>query len=95
MIQTWNKVYWEWVNNQAEWHWTTTWANGNKFEWERKENKIEKWKFTLVTPEEIAGEYEVQRDEKWLRIISEWENNGKYLDAVNWKIEDKSEDWED
>ena len=87
----WDKVEWEWKNNQMEWEWTTIWANGNKFVWERKENKIEKWKFTIVTPEEIVGEYEVERDDKWLRIVSEWENNGKYLDAVNWKIEEKTD----
>jgi len=90
---TWPKFEWEFKNGNREWKWTMTRANGN-FEWDYKEDNIEKWKFTLVDPEEIAGEYEVQRDEKWLRILS-WEHEGKYINDEEWKIEERVESSED
>ena len=87
----WTRYEWEWKNGTPEWKWTTIWGNWNKFEWERKDYKIKEWKFTIVKPDEIKWEYDVKRDEKWIKIVSEWENKWKYLDAVNWKIEEKTD----
>jgi len=82
----WNRYKWEFKDDKQEWQWIMTRVNGNKFEGEYKNGSREKWKFTLVFPKEIVWEYEVEMDDKWLKIVSEWNNKGKYLDTKEWRI---------
>jgi len=57
--------------------WTLTFRNWNIFEWDFEDGAMTKWTFKTN-----SGEYQV---EKWpfvsLRITSEWDNYGKYIDG--------------
>ncbi len=86
----WYLYMWEFKNGNMEWQWTYTWANWNKFDGEYETNNIKKWKFTLATPQEIKWEYDVEKDDKWLKIISE-KNKWKYINTKTWGIEDWQE----
>jgi hypothetical protein len=56
-----------------------------QYKWGFSDGKITRWKisFTIWSSEVTYG---VEMDEKWLKIISEWENNGKYFDVKTWVI---------
>jgi len=72
-----------------EWN-KRTWKNWNKFEWEIKDGKIIKWIF-FISDWWSNGVCHVERDEKWLKIISEWPNANKYIDENTWEIKDINE----
>ncbi len=92
----WTRYEWEWKNDMKEWQWIMFDVNWNKYEWEFIESKVSKWKYTVVKPDGIAWEYEVENDDKWQKITSwpEW-SVGKYIissfGSEEWEIVDSIE----
>ena len=56
-----------------------------QYKWGFSDGKITKWEISFTEwGSEIT--YDVVMDEKWLKIVSEWDNNGKYFDVKTWVI---------
>ena len=77
---------WAFVDGKFEWNWTFTFKESwITVDWEFKDNKLVSWNVTLNWQY-----YQVERDEKWLKIITKWENYGKYIDLAKWSIKSVS-----
>lgn len=77
---------WTFVGGKFEWNWTFTFKESwITVDWEFKDNKLVSWNVTLNWQY-----YQVERDEKWLKIITKWENYGKYIDLAKWSIKSVS-----
>ena len=87
-----NGTRYEWNYKEGKRHgrWVCVWSSGNRFEGEWISSEMKRWKYT-INQEDIVGEYEIEVDDKWKRIVS-GENEGKYLildsEEGKWKIED-------
>lgn len=70
------------TSDNAEYTWNDSLV---QYKWGFSDGKITKW---IISFTEWGSEmtYDVEMDEKWLKIISEWENNGKYFDVKTWVI---------
>ena len=77
---------WAFVDGKFEWNWTFTFKESwITVDWEFKDNKLVSWNVALNWQY-----YQVERDEKWLKIITKWENYGKYIDLAKWSIKSVS-----
>ena len=84
-------VMWIWIkmmfenvaDDVANWKWVVEFNNWNKIQWERKDNNFVEWKYMV---KETWIIYDVASDETWVKIVSEWENNWKYIDTKSWDI---------
>ena len=70
------------TSNNAEYTWNDSLV---QYKWGFSDGKITKWEISFTEwGSEIT--YDVVMDEKWLKIVSEWDNNGKYFDVKTWVI---------
>jgi hypothetical protein len=76
----WDKYEWNFKNGTYDWEWTLTWEkNWDVLTWEWKDGKCVSWKITLNQWNRI---FDVTEDEKWLRITTPWEYEGKYTKEI-------------
>ena len=76
----WDKYEWDFKNGTYNWEWTLTWKNSWEIlKWEWKDGKCISWKITLNPWNRI---FDVTEDEKWLKIITPWEYEGKYTKEI-------------
>ena len=91
VISNGGKYEWDWMNREPNWKWTQTWPNWNKFEWTFENWKPKSWRLILTQWWE-EKEFTVERDGKWLKVISPGEMEGKYFNMKKWIFEDRPEE---
>lgn len=84
---SWGKYEWEFKNSQPEWQWAYTRQNWTAIKWTFNSWRIQIWTATVKTNWN-SYTYRVERDYKWIRIISTWDNEWKYIDDATWEIMD-------
>lgn len=84
---SWEKYEWNFKDNQPEWQWTFSRQNWTTIKWIFNSWRMQTWTATIKTNWN-SYTYYVERDYKWIKIISAWDNEWKYIDDVTWEIMD-------
>lgn len=77
------KYTWAFKGWEITWRWKMTYDNWLVLDWNFNDWQLIKWTVAISWKK-----YNVEKDDKWLKITSPWENNGKYIVEVTWKIAD-------
>ena len=83
----WLRYEWEYKGDKKEWQWVCVYEDWSIYSWEWENNNLKVWT-CKIKYNDWEVEYDVERDNKWLRITTEWDDKGKYLE--DWFVVDKT-----
>ena len=79
----WDKYEWNFIDDLFNWEWTLTYNNWLVLNWTFNDWQLTEW--TAIISWE---KYNVKKDDRWLKVITSWENFNKYIVETTWEFTD-------
>ena len=77
----WDIYEWGFKDGKFEWEWKFIFKSWITITWKFENNNFVSWK---LKHGDVA--YDIEKDDKWLKITSEWSNNWQYITFNDWHL---------
>ena len=77
----WDIYEWGFKDGKFEWEWNFIFKSWITITWKFENNNFVSWK---LKHGDVA--YDIEKDDKWLKITSEWSNNWQYITFNDWHL---------